>query len=145
MRDLAPLGEVDFSSSENREGVILQLEASRDRLVYENLDALSAIPRFEWLNMNGIDAGSYLEYIRQAQIRGFSATDSFNDETLTSFIEDHPEIEELHIPWNEEVHDLTGLTGLSQLRYVKVSANMWSAIQSLEGQDYDFELEIEGQ
>ena len=143
--DLAPLGEVDFSSSENREGVILQLEADGDRLVYENLDALSAIPRFEWLNMNGIDAGSYLEYIRQAQIRGFSATDSFNDETLTSFIEDHPEIEELHIPWNEEVHDLTGLTGISQLRYVKVSANMWSAIQSLEGQDYDFELEIEGQ
>ena len=101
--------------------------------------------RPDWLCLNGIDATSWIPYIESAPIRAFSATDAFNDETFSSFIQSHPDLEELHIPWNEEIHDLTGLLDMPNLRYVKISFPMKEAIRSLEGQSYGFELEIEGQ
>ena len=143
--DLSPLKKCDFHFAAERNGLTLQLEANGDRLNYENLDALSVIPRFDWLCLNGIDAASWIPYIESAPIRGFSATDAFNDETFSSFIQSHPDLEELHIPWNEEIRDLTGLLNMPNLRYVKVSFPMSEAIRSLEGQSYGSELEIEGQ
>ncbi len=143
--DLSPLGDVDYEFSEKNGGLVLQLEADRDHGISGNLNALAAIPRFGWLVLNGIDAGAYLEYLDKAGIRGFSAVNSFSDETFAAFIASHPELEDLHIPWNEGIHDLTGLVEMPNLRYVKVSENMQDAVRSLEGQEYDFEFEIEGQ
>ena len=145
VKDLSPLKECDFRFAAERRGLNLQLEANGDRLEYENLDALSVIPRFDWLCLNGIDATSWLPYLESAPIRAFSATDAFNDETFSSFIQSHPDLEELHIPWNEEIHDLTGLLDMPNLRYVRISFPMKEAIRSLDGQSYGFELEIEGQ
>ena len=51
----------------------------------------------------------------------------------------------LDIPWNDKLTDLTPLLELENLQKVRISANMEAAQASLDGADYNFRLEIEGE
>ncbi|MBO7374162.1 MAG: hypothetical protein J6U19_07995, partial [Oscillospiraceae bacterium] len=89
-------------------------------------------------------ASQWLPYVEGADIRSLGACEALDDDSLSAFIQTHSGIEELHIQWNEDIHDLSGLLELSNLRTVRVSRTMKDAIQSLEGTDYHFELDVEG-
>ena len=64
---------------------------------------------------------------------------------FAEFVRNHPELAELDIPWNDKLTDLTPLLELENLQKVRISANMEAARASLEGADYNFMLEIEGE
>ena len=53
-------------------------------------------------------------------------------------------MQELHFAYSDQVTDLTPLLTLENLRTIKISRNMELALRSLDGQPYDFEIEIEG-
>ena len=77
-------------------------------------------------------------------IRVLAAVNGFdNTEDLEKLVEEHPELEELLLSWSDNLKDLTPLLSLEHLQHVTVSADMEEAIESL-GEDYGFELEIEG-
>ena len=57
--------------------------------------------------------------------------------------EQHPELEDMHIPWNDRITDLSMLTEMPNLKRVTISHNMEKAVKSLEGKEYRFELEIQ--
>ncbi|MBO6017103.1 MAG: hypothetical protein J6P42_03615, partial [Oscillospiraceae bacterium] len=141
--DLSPLAGCDFRAAAEQNGFSLNLEGS-ERIRFEDLTALASIPRFDSLCMNNIEASQWLPYVEGTDIRWLGACNAFDDESLSAFIQTHPGIEEMHIQWNEDIHDLSGLLELSNLRTVRVSRTMKDAIQSLEGTDYHFELDVEG-
>ena len=143
MTDLSPLAGCDFHAAAEQNGFSLNLEGS-DRVHFEDLSALASIPRFDWLCLNNIDALQWLPYVEGADICSLGACNALDDDSLSAFIQTHPGIEELHIQWNEDIHDLSGLLDLPNLRTVRVSRTMEDAIRSLEGTDYHFELFVEG-
>ena len=141
--DLSPLAGCDFHAAAEQNGFSLNLEGS-DRVHFEDLSALASIPRFDWLCLNNIDALQWLPYVEGADICSLGACNALDDDSLSAFIQTHPGIEELHIQWNEDIHDLSGLLDLPNLRMVRVSRTMEDAIRSLDGVDYHFELFVEG-
>ena len=68
-----------------------------------------------------------------------------NQKELEQLLEQHPEIDNLHIQYNPKITDLTKLLSMPNLGYVKVSKNMSKAIQSIQGAEIRFQLDIEGQ
>ena len=64
---------------------------------------------------------------------------------FAEFVRNHPELAELDIPWNDKLTDLTPLLELENLQKVRISANMEAARASLDGADYNFRLDIEGE
>ena len=136
--DISPLAGCDFSYAYEDGGFNLNLNDTQ----CEDLSPLSVIKEFDWLSIREYPYENWADAVAGADIRGiFFSPES--DEVLERFISDHPEVEELHIQWKENITDLTPLLDLENLRHVKVSSNMKDAIASLDGKDYQFELEIE--
>lgn len=140
--DLSPLAECDFSEAyANNNGFELEC----DQLLCTDFSALSTIEKFNRLCMNNMDCHLWADCLSGSEIRSFcSCGANWDHETLTAFVEAHPELEEFTIPWNDNVTDLSFLVGLENLRLVEVSNNMESAIESLNGLDYGFELRAQG-
>lgn len=140
--DLSPLAECDFSEAyENNGGFELEC----DDLPCTDFSTLASIKEFRRLCMNNMDCHLWVEPLAESKIHSLcSCGANWDTETLTAFVEAHPEMEEFSIPWNDSVTDISFLTGLENLRLVEVSNNMESAIASLDGLDYGFELRIQG-
>ncbi len=68
-----------------------------------------------------------------------------NQEELETVLQKYPDVQELLLSWNQNVTDLAPLLSMKNLTKVTVSFDMGSAIMSLDGEDYAFELEIEGE
>ena len=147
--DLSPLTEFDYSAALGENGGFdLCLSGS----YIEDFSPLSAVPAFNRLRMGSIDAARYVSDLEGIEIRNFSADNSFRKESaadpnelFTEFVRNHPELMELDIPWNEGITDLTPVLELENLQKVRISTNMEAARASLEGADYNFMLEIEGE
>ena len=104
----------------------------------EKLDANNAAPAL-------ISALEGVEVRRFAACGAFTNRDGADaDALLAAFAAAHPSLIELAIPWNRDLTDLTPLLSLEDLEYVRVSDDMEKALESLAGQEYGFELEIEG-
>ena len=107
----------------------------------EDLMVLSKIPKYSFLCLYGRPAELWMDYVEQAEIRAIGAQMG-SDENLKRFVQMHPELEEMHI---EEAYQLTSLIpilDLENLRYIHVWAEPEVAASSLDGFDYDFELQL---
>ena len=138
--DLSPLAACDLSAAYGMNGLWLGVGGTD----IEDFTPLSGLERFEGIDMNSVPSDRWVDAIADVSIGQLYAGGCFgSSDDLAAVLLEHPELEELHIPWNEKVTDLTPLLAMENLRYVKVSANMEKAIDSL-GHNYGFELEIEG-
>ena len=148
--DLSPLAEVDYSTAVKENGGF-EFAVSGHHI--EDFSPLSAVPAFSRLMMGNTDPALYISHLEGKEIRSFQADNGFRREStagdvnalFAEFVGNHPELEELEIPWNEDLTDLTPLLELENLRKVRISANMEAARASLDGADYNFGLEIEGE
>ena len=139
--DLSPLNECDFSYGEENGGINLQLGIDTQKT--KDWSVLEKIRNYEWLNLNNADAKKWMEHVSGAQIRGIFNNGFKNQKQFEEFLDAHPEIEQLHIQWDQQITDLTKVLELPNLRYLRISNNMKKAIKSLEGKEYSFQLEIE--
>ena len=143
--DLSPLAEVDYSTAVKENGGF-EFAVSGHHI--EDFSPLSAVPAF-----SNADPVRYVSVLEGKEIRSFQADSGFSRECtaedvnalFAEFVRNHPELEELDIPWNDRLTDLTPLLELENLQKVRISANMEAARASLEGADYNFMLEIEGE
>ena len=148
--DLSPLAEVDYSTAVEENGGF-EFAVSGHHI--EDFSPLSAVPAFSRLAMGNTDPALYISNLEGREIRIFQADGGFSREStagdvnalFAEFVGNHPELAELDIPWNEELTDLTPLLELESLQKVRISANMEEARESLEGKEYAFQLEIEGE
>jgi hypothetical protein len=103
--------------------------------------------------MGNADPVRYVSVLEGKEIRSFQADSGFSRECtaedvnalFAEFVRNHPELMELDIPWNEGITDLTPVLELENLQKVRISTNMEAARASLEGAEYNFRLEIEGE
>ena len=126
------------------------LDLCINSLPAEDYSPLQGLP-LKRLDIYNTDATKYLSYVEDAPLRHFETGDSFTGRTGTDdnalfaeFVRSHPQLEEIHISWNQAIIDLTPLLELEHLQNVRISHDMTQAIASLEGQNYNFQLEIEG-
>ena len=145
--DLSPLAALDYAAAEEEGGFSLWM----NDVPAEDYSPLSAIPTLDSLDANDAPAGALVPALEKTAIRRLAACSVFlnqagedPDALFADFIAAHPGLRELWIPWNPGITDLTPVLALEELEYVRVSRNMEKAIASLDGQDFGFELEIEG-
>ena len=148
--DLSPLAEADYSTAVKENGGF-EFAVSGHHI--EDFSPLSAVPAFSRLMMGNADPVLYISDLEGIEIRSFQADGGFGEECtaedanalFAEFVRNHPELAELDIPWNDKLTDLTPLLELENLQEVRISANMEAAQASLDGADYNFRLEIEGE
>ena len=148
--DLSPLAEVDYSTAVEENGGF-EFAVSGHHI--EDFSPLSAVPAFSRLMMGNVDPVLYISDLEGIEIRSFQADGGFSEECtaedvntlFAEFVRDHQELAELDIPWNDKLTDLTPLLELENLQKVRISANMEEAREGLEGKEYAFLLEIEGE
>ena len=145
--DISPLKKINYSYSAEQGGFALWINDAP----IEDYSALSSVPVFRILEINNIDDVTYLSYLKNVEIHRFSACNSFknvqgkdSNALFADFLRNHPELRELVVSWDTEITDLTPVLKFQNLEYLRVSYDMDKAIKSLEGKDYSFELEIEG-
>ena len=137
LKDLSPLAACDYAFAAEEGGMNLNIDIKQ-----ADYSFLSAIPKFSWIGMGSINPDQWMDQLSGAQIRGVYCG-AFTQEQLEKFLNQHPELGELHIPDNTKVTDLSMLQGMENLYYVKISKNMGKAVKSLEGLEYRFELQID--
>ena len=135
--DFSALAECDFSYAANECGGLC---INIDNKNIKDFSFLAACPKYNWMGMGGINPDKWLQHVENVQICGIYFG-TCNQKQFQAFIENHPEIENLHIQ-GTQITDLSMLPALQHLRYVRISPNMKKALASLEGLDYSFELEI---
>ena len=140
--DLTPLKDCDFGAAMQRGGLCLGLS----NIPCRDFSALSAVPQYRYLNLFGDDCALWLEAVQNCRIESLEAggDKKLNNASLAKLAADHPELRELNISWQDNVTDLTPLLELDSLEEVRVSRNMTQAIDSLNGKDLRFQLNIEG-
>ncbi len=95
------------------------------------------------LNVNGNDARLWADALDGTYLVRLWACDGrLTDEQFRHICETHPELEQIGIPGETGVTDLTPLLSLPNLRFVRVTRNMDRALRSIEGASYGFDLEI---
>ena len=139
--DLSPLTECDFAEAEQVGGFDLSL----DKIPCRDLSALSAIAHYRKLNVNNLDAALWREAIRGCRIEELECVGSgIDNAALEGLLSEHPELRRLCLSWTQGLTDLTPLLELDALEEVRVSRDMQAAIDSLNGKDLRFRLNIEG-
>jgi len=136
--DLSLLKDCDFSYAGERGGFVLI--AGNDTI--KDLSPLAVIPSFQHLNICGHHPENWMQYVEQTPIKSFCGPMG-SDETLRQFVEQHPELEEMHIEDGYHLTDLTPLLELENLNYVHVWSNAAKAGRSLDGFDRRFQLDID--
>ena len=145
VKDFSPLAQVDFTyAAENRGGVHLGLNVMNSRSLPEDaFDFLASVPAFDCFEINDVPIQYWLDHVADKPIKILWASNcGITQEQFNAFVEAHPELEELQVPWNERITDASPLLRLENLRYVKLSNNMQKAIASL-GDGFRFELQID--
>lgn len=112
----------------------------------QNLVSLEGLQNLQQLEKFNIENSNRLEDITALFALGGVRTIDIHNTSVTSIdgIENMYSLEEADLGWNDDLRDITPLAKLPNLRTVYVSQDMEEAIASLDGQDYDFELEIYG-
>ena len=137
--DLSPLASCDFSRAEENGGFSFNMY----KTPCTDFTALESIRSFRDLEICDADIRLWIDIVSDSDIIRLTAHNAqLDNETLAQLVSDHPELEELHISWNQDLTDLTPVLQLENLRYLRVSNNMNAAIDSLGG-EYHFELYIE--
>ena len=145
VKDFSPLTQVDFTyAAEHSGGVHLGLNVMNSRSLPEDaFDFLASVPAFDCFEINDVPIQYWLDHVADKPIKTLWASNcGITQEQFNAFVEAHPELEELHIQWNDRVTDASLLLKLENLRYVKLSNNMQKAIASL-GDGFRFELQID--
>ena len=139
--DLSPLTECDFGEAEQRGGVRINL----DNIPCRDFSPLASTGHFRSLNVNNIDVALWRETVRDCRIEELECVNAgIDSETLEGLLSEHPELRRLGVSWSPELTDLTPLLELESLEEVRVSRNMTQAIDSLNGKNLRFRLDIEG-
>lgn len=135
---LSWLEEIDFTYAEtpDENGDVPHFDLQIDWWELES-DAeyryLALVPAFNGLNINGHQASKWMDVLKDKQIRDINAQEcNFDNETFKTFIEQHPELEEINIANNPRLTDLSILLTLKNLRNVRISDNMQEARDSLD-------------
>ena len=136
--DLSPLLECDFSYAAAHGGFILLV----GNTPIEDFSPLAVIPSFGHLNICGHPAENWVDYVAEANLRTFCGPLG-SDEILKTFVQQHPELEDLQIERGYELTDLTPLLELEKLRYVHIWDRADKAANSLKGLDRRFELTVD--
>lgn len=134
--DISPLAEVDYTAARERGGFNLEM----DNCSASDLSAISAIPVFSDLNVCGHPAESWVPHVEHAEIQSFWGPLD-NDETLKRFVQQHPELEEMHIESGYQITDLTPLLELENLTYVHIWDGSEKAERSLHGFEHRFQID----
>ncbi len=133
--DLSPLRECDFSGSD---GMALVLYATD----IQDLSPIASVSSFGHLNVCGYSPETWMQYVTDTPIRGYCGPMG-DDETLRQFVQQHPELEEMHIERGYELTDLTPLLELENLRYVHIWDRAERAGRSLRNANVRFQLDVD--
>lgn len=136
--DLSVLAELDYSAALENGGFNLEI----NQCSIEDLSYLRAIPAFSNLNLCGYPAESWMEYLEEASIRCI-CSEMGSDESLKRFVQQHPELEEIHIEAGYQLTDLTPLLELDNLHYVHIWDRADAAGNSLNGYERRFHLDVD--
>ena len=138
--DLSPLQECDFTDAYKDRGFHIWLSD----IPAEDFSPLSSIQRLESLDLNDRDSALWAPALENAEVYGFWGADVFHDnESFAAFVAAHPELEQLNIPWNEAVTDLSPVLSLDHLQHLRVSENMQAALEPVMAANPGFEIEIQ--
>ena len=138
--DLSPLQECDFTDAYKDRGFHIWLSD----IPAEDFSPLSSIQRLESLDLNDRDSALWAPALENAEVYGFWGADVFHDnESFAAFVAAHPELEQLNIPWNEAVTDLSPVLSLEHLQHLRVSENMQAALEPVMAANPGFEIEIQ--
>lgn len=141
--DLSPLADCDFSYAMDCGG--FDFSGNEIDIDDKGFDALGKIGRFSGIAFVDQDPAVWIPALRGCRIINFGAANDFrSNEDLAAFCEDHNELEGLYIGYNDRITDLTPLLRIESLRRVTVDGRMEAALASLDGQDFGFELEVQG-
>ena len=146
--DLTPLTEVDYSAAlQERNGFRLFLNGAE----MEDYAPLSSVPMLDNLDINDAVDAAFLPFLEGVEVHRFAGANVFmnrggedSNALFADFVRSHPQLTELAIPWNQEITDLTPVLELEHLEKMRVSYDMKAALQSLDGKEYGFQLEIDG-
>ena len=83
-----------------------------------------------------------MPHVENTFLRSFCGPMGSN-ETLRQFVQQHPELEEIHIESGYELTDLTPLLELDHLNYVHIWDGAETAARSLDGCEIHFRLDVE--
>lgn len=136
--DLSALKDFDFSHTETVGGFVLNIGGT----AIEDLSPLAEIPALQHLNICGYPPENWMHYVENTYIRTFCGPMG-SDELLRQFVQQHPELEEMHIENGYELTDLTALLELENLTYVHVWNNAQGAGRSLKDAQLHFQLDID--
>jgi len=137
--DLSPLAECDFSYAQQVGGFCLITSNTS----ITDLSPIAGIPSFQHLNLCGYPPELWMQYVDEnTPVRGYCGPMG-SDAFLEQFVQQHPELEEMHIERGYELTDLTPLLELSGLRYVHIWDRPYAAVQSLEGAQRNFQLDVD--
>ncbi len=144
--DISPIGEIDYTFCEqpNEWGEIphfhLEIERMADVLPKEAYEVLSAVPNYDYLDIDGTDYRLWTDLVKNIPIRVMQVCDcQWDNNGFRTFIEQHPEIEKIDVCWDRGLTDLTPLLSLNHLQFVTISEEMQAAARSL-GSNYGFQL-----
>ena len=138
--DLSPLQECDFTDAYNDRGFHIWLSD----IPAEDFSPLSSFQRLESLDLNDRDSALWVPALENTEVYGFWGADVFHDnESFAAFVAAHPELEQLNIPWNEAVTDLSPVLSLDHLQHLRVSENMQAALEPVMAANPGFEIEIQ--
>ena len=141
--DLSPLADCDFSYAMDCGG--FDFSGNEIDIDDKGFEALGKIGRFSGIDFVDQDPAVWIPALRGCRIINFGAANDFrSNEDLAAFCEDHNELEGLYIGYSAFLTDLTPLLQVENLQHVTVNRDMEEAIASLDGQDYGFELEVQG-
>ena len=139
IKDLSPLRDVDYSAAVRDGGFSMSIGGTN----CDDYSPLEAVPVYNFLDLNGVDAARWPDLTKVEELYRLSAHgDSLTQAKFEELLSAHPELEELQIPYNDKITDLTPLLGMENLQRLLVNRDMKKAIASLEGQDLLFEMEI---
>ena len=141
--DLAPLAGCDFSNAYDHGG--FDISMNQLDIVKDGLDALGTIRQFSNLAFTDQAPEVWMPLLKDSEIYHLGAAgDIRTDADLAVLAADHPELRDLYIGYSDNITDLTPLLTLKELEQVTINKDMIKAIKSLDGNEYGFELKIDG-
>ena len=139
VNDLSPLQDCDFTDAYEDGGLSIWLSD----IPAEDFSPISGIRRLQSFDLNDRDSALWAPALENAEVYGFSGANVFRDnESFAAFAAAHPELEQLSIPGNEAVTDLTPVLSLEHLQKLRVSENMTAALEPVRAAGPGFEIEV---
>ena len=141
LSDLSPFADAEFEEAYRENGGLRLILSG---IPCEDYSALAGIRVLEDLEIDGEKCELWMPALENTEIHCLVAFHMpMDSEGFAAFVRAHPELRRLHIPWNENITDLTPALELEELEWLDVSFTMEEAIASLEGKEYRFTFNVE--